>query len=64
MLLLLTGIHHVQEPHLSLSKLLDTDVQALLPGHLQQPQQHWQGVPGQALGDGCCLEPNVDLSIS
>ena len=64
MLLLLAGISHVQEPGLPLNQLLDTVGQALLPGHLQQPQQHWQGVPGQALGGGCCLEPNVDLSMS
>ena len=62
--LLLAGIHHVQEPVLSLSQLLDTAVQALLPGHLQQPQQHWQGVPWQVLEGSCCLEPNVDLSMS
>ena len=56
MLLLLAGISHVQEePGLPLNQLLDTVGQALLPGHLQQPLQHKQGVPGHVLGGSCCL---------
>ena len=59
-LVLLAGNHHVQDLHLLLSLLLDTVGQALLPGYLQQPQQHHQGIPGQVLDGSCCLEPNVD----
>ena len=62
MLLLLTGNHHVQDPRLLLSQLLDTVGQALLPDHLQQPQQHHQGVPGQVLGGSCCLEQMHELN--